>query len=410
MCDTDNEIYFPIEGKSYKPYIFILVTVLMVLMQVLSSSGNNTSQAIVTLYFSIVLTTVTIYKISWLGIVSASLSSLLFLLAIKQDMVVLLIIVGANTIQAFLIWLGFRLVCFSEAKETSVRIESLGTLVCGIFYLLYNVIFPVENHVFSSVTFAVVLCLHIIGAIRCKSKERILFLVFIVLIPNFVGAAIGSFQDRSHILDAVYRNNFCRWFFTNIILTVSFGYPLMNLLKGRSFTGTRGSVLHVKFSTALYFAATLLWNLIIFSLYYIGWLNQHINSYFFPWFVGNLFFIANMFLSVYPEVDPSCDDRFRWYEQRSIVAENNTQMLVAIISFLLPICAQLIGTITYSISILFILNITSAIVSIGLIWIPKDYIRYMSAIKHLKSVFHLFTLSLLLLNIVLIINESIVAL
>ena len=102
MCDTDNEIYFPIEGKSYKPYIFILVTVLMVLMQVLSSSGNNTSQAIVTLYFSIVLTTVTIYKISWLGIVSASLSSLLFLLAIKQDMVVLLIIVGANTIQALL--------------------------------------------------------------------------------------------------------------------------------------------------------------------------------------------------------------------------------------------------------------------------------------------------------------------
>ncbi len=48
------------------------------------------------------------------------------------------------------------------------------------------------------------------------------------------------------------------------------------------------------------------------------------------------------------------------------------------------------------------------IISIGLIWIPKNYTRYMSAIKHLKSVFHLFTLSLLLLNIVLIINESIV--
>ena len=408
MCDKDNEIFFPIEGKSYKPYFFILVTVLMVLMQVLSSSGNNTSQAIVTLYFSIVLTTVTIYKISWLGIASASLSSLLFLLAIKQDVLVLLIIVGANTIQAFLIWLGFRLVRFSEEKETSVRIETLGMLVCGIFYLLYNVIFPGENSMFSGIAFAAILVLHIIGAIRCKSKERILFLIFIVLIPNFVGAGIGSFQDRSQITDVVYRNNFCRWFFTNIILTLSFGYPLMNLLKGHNFSKTTDSVLHVKFSTVLYFAATLLWNLIIFSLYYIGWLNQHINSYFFPWFVGNLFFIANMFLSVYPEVDPSNAERFQWYEQRSIVAENNTQMLVAIISFLLPICAQLIGTITYSISILFILNITSAIISIGLIWIPKDYVRYMSAIKHLKSVFHLFTLSLLLLNIVLIINESIV--
>ena len=408
MRDTDNEIYFSIEGKSYKPYIFILATILMVLMQVLSSSGNNTSQAIVTVYFSIVLTTVTIYKISWLGIVSASLSSLLFLLSINQDVLVLLIIVGANTIQAFLIWVGFRLVRFTEEKETSICIETLGMLVCGVFYLLYNIVFVVENNVFSSITFAVILCLFIIGALRHKRKERILFLVFIVLIPNFVGAGIGSFQDRSHILDAVYCNNFCRWFFTNIILTVSFGYPFVNLLKGYNFSKATDSVLRVKLSTVLYFAATILWNLIIFSLYYIGWLNQHINSYFFPWFVGNLFFIANMFLSVYPEVDPSCADRFQWYEQRSVVAENNTQMLVAIISFLLPICAQLIGTITYSISILFILNITSAIVYIGLIWIPKEHIRYMSAIKHLKSVFHLFTLSLLLLNIVLIINESIV--
>ena len=125
MRDTDNEIYFSIEGKSYKPYIFILATILMVLMQVLSSSGNNTSQAIVTLYFSIVLTTVTIYKISWLGIVSASLSSLLFLLSINQDVLVLLIIVGANTIQAFLIWVGFRLVRFTEEKETSICVETL---------------------------------------------------------------------------------------------------------------------------------------------------------------------------------------------------------------------------------------------------------------------------------------------
>ena len=391
-----------------KPYVFILVTVLMVLMQVLSSSGNNTSQAIVTLYFSIVLTTVTIYKISWLGIVSAGLSSLLFLLAIKQDLPALLIIVGANIVQAFLIWVGFRWARFREEKESSVRIETLGLLVCGIFYLLYNVIFPADNLVFSCIAFAGILCLYISSALRCKSKERIAFLVLVVLIPNFAGAAIGSFQDAESVLAAVYRSNFCRWFFTNIILTLSFGYPLMNLLKGHNFSEAADSVLRVKFSTMLYFVATLLWNLIIFALYYIGWLNQHINSYFFPWFVGNLFFIANMFFSVYPEIDPTCADRFQWYEQRSIVAENNTQMLVAIISFLLPICAQLLGTITYSISILFILNITSAIVSIGLIWIPKNYTRYMSAIKHLKSVFHLFTLSLLLLNIVLIINESIV--
>ena len=40
MQEKENEIYLPIEGKSYKPYIFILVTVLMVLMQVLSSASS----------------------------------------------------------------------------------------------------------------------------------------------------------------------------------------------------------------------------------------------------------------------------------------------------------------------------------------------------------------------------------
>lgn len=407
MRDTDNEIYLSVEGKTYKPYLFVLVTVLMVLMQVLSSSGNNTSQAIVTLYFSIVLTTITIYKIGWLGILASGLSSLLFTLTIKQTFNVMLIIVSANALQAFLIWLAFRFVRFEQSKESGLRIETLGIIVLGILYLLNNVLYPMDHNVFSAAIVFLMLCLFVIGALRSKIKGALPFLLFVVLLPNFVGASIGAFQDCQQFFDGIYIGNFCRWFFSNVILTLSFGYPMLRLFKQRNIAKFPDSFLHVKLSTALYFAATILWNLIIFALYYIGWLNQHINSYFFPWIVGNLFFIANMFLSVFPEIDPEHAERFQWYEQRSVVAENNTQMLVAIISFLLPICAQLIGVITYSISILFIFNITSAIISIGLIWIPKDHVRYMSAIKHIKSVFHLFTLSLLLLNVVLIINESV---
>ena len=106
-------------------------------------------------------------------------------------------------------------------------------------------------------------------------------------------------------------------------------------------------------------------------------------------------------------MDDSEEERFKWFEKRAVVAENNTQMLVAIISLLLPICAQLLGSITYSISMLFTLNITVAIISIGLVWIPEGLIKHMATVKHVKTVFHLFTLSLLLLNIVMIINESV---
>ena len=117
--------------------------------------------------------------------------------------------------------------------------------------------------------------------------------------------------------------------------------------------------------------------------------------------------MANLALSFIKEIEADNEESFKWFEGRSIVAENNTQMLVAIIALLLPLCAQFMGTITQSISVLFIFNITSAIVSIGLIWVPKNLTRYMSTIKHLKTIFHLFTVCLLLLNIVLIINESV---
>ena len=151
----------------------------------------------------------------------------------------------------------------------------------------------------------------------------------------------------------------------------------------------------------------LIWNILFYVLYFLGWLNKNLATYIFPWFVGNLFFIANLFLSLKKEIQANNEDSFKWYEGRAIVAENNTQMLVAIIALLLPLCAQFMGTITQSISVLFILNITAAIVSIGLIWIPKNMTKYMSTVKHLKTIFHLFTVCLLLLNIVLIINEAV---
>ncbi len=406
MKKNNEEIVFSIEGKSYKPYIFILVTMLMTLMQVLSSSGNDTSQAIVTLYFSIVLLTVTIYKIGLLGVVAAGLSSAIFSLIIDQNILSLLVVVGANMAQALLVYLAFKKINFSENNRFFIKIDKLLAAVCGVVYILGSLSSKDNYLLLTVVIFAVLVCIYFVGAIKNKDKELFLFFAFVVFIPNAVGAILGAFQDGFRI-DSVYSGNLCRWFFSNAILMMSFGYPIFMLLKKKRIINISENHIDVKFSTILFFGATLLWNIIILSLYYIGWLNNNINSYVFPWFVGNLFFVSNLFFSIFPETDTIKTDSFKWYEHRAVVAENNTQMLVAIISFLLPICAQLLGTITYSISILFIFNITCAIVSIGLIWIPKDYVKYMSAIKHLKTVFHLFTLSLLLLNIVFIINESV---
>ncbi|MBE6821176.1 MAG: hypothetical protein E7516_09030 [Ruminococcaceae bacterium] len=401
-----SEITLKIEGKSYKPYAFILCVILATLMQVLSSSGNDTSQAIVTLYFSIVLLTLSIYKIGFYGVIAAGISSALFLFSIHQEPAAFFTVVLANTVQAVLIYSAFKIFRFSARSDSAIGTTTLLSFIAGTAYVLFSFLHNEYYTVGSSVILVFLVCIYIIDFFKKRDGQLLKFALFVVLIPNFTGATIGSLQDMPLTEINIYWDNFFRWFFSNVILMLSFGYPLFKIINQKSKQSKTSTYLLVKFSTALFYISVVLWNLIIFSLYYVGWLNKNTNSFFFPWLVGNLFFLANLYFSTFDEKLGKTSEKFQWYENRSVATENNTQMLVAIISFLLPICAQLLGTISHSISVLFIFNITSAIVSIGLIWIPEDHVRYMSAIKHLKTAFHLFTLSLLLLNIILIINES----
>lgn len=404
---NDNEISMNVAGKTYKPYICILAIVLSTLMQVLSSSGISSKSVIVSLYFNIVLILFVIYRIGFYGVLAATASSLIFALTIRQAWLNIAIIVFANFLQALILYLfcNFYKKIHTVKKANIISQSEILCFLLGVIYLIYNICVK-GNYILSSVIILTLLfILHICSAIKNKNKARILLLVS-VLIANIVGASIGSVEFYNGIWNRqIYFRNFSTWTFSNLILLLSFGYLFLEHIP--QHIPIKKPFLTIKLSTALFYVSTIVWNVILYILYTLGWLDKSLTSYVFPWLVGNLFFILNMRYSMETETPDIGDEGFHWFENRSVVAENNTQMLVAIISFLLPICAQLLGAITYSISILFIFNITCAIISIGLVWIPKGKIKDMSAIKHLKTVFHLFTLSLLLLNIVLIINESV---
>lgn len=407
----ENEVSFKIEGKSFKPYLFVFLTVLSTLIQILSSSGNDDSSVVVTLYFSIVILAIGIYKIGFYGVISALLSSLIFSLTIRQSWQNILISVGANTIQALLIFVAFKIAKFKkEEKEGVIPLFKIAICLLGLAYVIYNLIMHDYYVVSSSVILGLLALLYLLRAIRKKEWSLLVYLGLIAVIPNLVGSGIGSlFYNDGFVFDN-YWNSAFTWFFSNSILLLSFGYFIFDFVKNK-FADIKAKneegYLSVKLSTILYYLSTLLWNVIFYVLYFLGWLNKNLTTYIFPWIVGIIFFVANLAFSFKKEIDANNEESFKWFEGRSIVAESNTQMLVAIIALLLPLCAQFMGTITQSISVLFIFNITSAIVSIGLIWIPKNMTKHMSTIKHLKTVFHLYTVCLLLLNIVLIINESI---
>ena len=401
-----NEVSLKIEGKTYRPYLCVLITLLSTLMQVLSSSGNTANSVIVSLYLNIVIIAVAIYHIGGYGVFAATASALIFSLTIHQSVLNVAFIVVANFVQAFLMYLFFKADFRAEkSADGIVSTSKISLFILGLVYFLYNLIFGEYYVLSSAIILLLIVCVHAFHIITTRDRRNLLFLAS-VIVPNFIGALIGSVQfDGFALQTELYLSNLLIWLFSNAILLLSFGYILIDAFSAQKLK--KYPFLTVKLSTVLFYCSTILWNVIIYALYCLGWLNKNIDSYVFPWLVGNVFFIMNLYYSFYRETDDEGATGFQWFEGRSIVAENNTQMLVAIISFLLPICAQLLGTITYSISILFIFNITAAVMSIGLIWIPKGMIRDMSTVKHVKTIFHLFTLSLLLLNVVLIINESV---
>jgi hypothetical protein len=328
-------------------------------------------------------------------------------MTIKQTLPNVCLVVFANFLQAFVLYLIYNLYRQKHTpKERGGILQSeILIFLLGIFYCLSNLFGGDLYKTVSIIILSLLLGVHISAAVIEKSKSH-MALIVLLLIPNVIGAAIGSIEIYNGAwYSQSYLDNFMTWTFSNSILLLSFGYLLLGRLPQNKEVAKQ--FLSVKLSTVMFYVSIILWNVILYILYALGWLDKSLASYVFPWLVGNLFFILNMYYSTHTETEDGGDEGFKWFENRSVVAENNTQMLVAIISFLLPICAQLLGTITHSISILFIFNITCAIISIGLVWIPKGKIKAMSSIKHIKTVFHLFTLSLLLLNIVLIINESV---
>jgi hypothetical protein len=126
--------------------------------------------------------------------------------------------------------------------------------------------------------------------------------------------------------------------------------------------------------------------------------------YFFPWALGNIFLISNLYFSRYNDTEKiKKDELFKWHEGRVITVEKNTSGIIAIISFLLPLSVQLMGKqIPTVLVVIFIANIFCACLSVGLIWTPQHKIKFISTLKTIKTIFYLYSIALLLLSVMMI--------
>jgi len=458
MNNNCNEVDYHINlsKKDINIWVAILIgsiTAFLTVMLKAISNDQNDSYVFI-LYFNIVIVLLSVYSLKAYGILVAFVSSVLFNLTLEKFFVnglgtalgngkAISIFINAfiNVIQATIIWIVlFKLTKFnkdlysekriindrfkiflplvdSEEKVTNDRFKIL-LLLIGLIYIVVGIgviklshhdIVDIESFLF--VFAIVIISLYVFEGIcmREKCKKLKMWLLLICFIPSGIAAFINS------MIPIFFGNgwfqSYILWVGSNFILLSTFGYVLFNFLSNINIKeSVKENSISIKIPVVLYYISIMLWNFLFFAMYIMGWLDKNTTytiTYIFPWLIGNILFISNFILSQSDEtILENKNEIFNWFEKRAIVAEANTAIVMQIVVLAVPlIMAATNIQLSPNIIIIFVLNISISIASIALIWVPQNNIKFMSFLKTLKTILHLFSISLLLLNSIMFINE-----
>ena len=150
--------------------------------------------------------------------------------------------------------------------------------------------------------------------------------------------------------------------------------------------------------------ATILLNTFILYLLFSHVIEENGYLYFFPWLLGNVFLLSNLYFTKFKDADGIKENnRFDWYEKKIITVEKNTAGIITIISFILPLSVQFMREdIPTPLIVLFSANIFFACLSVGLIRIPNNKLRFITLLKSIKTVSYIYSITLLLISTIMI--------
>ena len=427
------EYTFSIHKNAPKIWICALIGIICGMLSILSQSGTaSADQSTVFVFFiTIVIIVITVYFYGAYGLISSLLSSLLFAAAMKVGIGELFYNIGANLLQSGLALIAFKFLKADVKEKNSENaaeqlMDGFRTvlMLCGLAYFIASFIMADNVELLLIVGAAAVSVVYVVFAFVEKDFGKLKFLLLSALTPALVAGTVNSFYSGGQFFGAGWFRDAYIWVLSNYILVGTFGYFMLSVLKKKIDAGKKkkadkidrkekSSRRKYKLTVAVYYIADFIWNSAFYLMYMFDWLNTNTLVFVLPWAVGNLFFLANMVFSFADEstgTGSKPKDRkeaFDWFEKRAVVAEKNTQMLISIITFLLPISATFLNAFDAKTGIIFFINITFAVLTVGLIWVPSAKTEFMAFLKTLKTVSHLYTVSLLLLNAIMVINLAI---
>ena len=405
-----RKVYYIVEIHSSSFYFFMslvnatLITIISLLsIEKISASAEIKGLSHFFISIIIILSAVVITK--WWGVLSALLGSFLFGLGLKYGVLDSFLWSIANVLQAILLLFIFRhreiekvFSCENLTKKfikTSICISLLLVIATCLF----------DNLIYLIVFFAFLIGYNIFYAI-IEKYWKVLSIIFLFFLTSLIGSVYGvSISLHGSFFTKTWWSNILVWVLSNTIILSSIGIVIVYFIFEKTeFLKKRGTeVISIRIDSLLYLFSLIIWNSLFVILYITDWFNYGFYlTYLIPWGLGFIFFCSNYFLSRTKELKLDTNTNFRelfeFIEKRAVVAETNTGTIILVLSILIPVAGSMLNALTLQLVTIFIVTISVACASIGLIWIPQGNIRLISIIKTIKTILHLYTICFLLLE------------
>lgn len=407
VADTYN---IKVSGFCIKLSLMFLIAIATSIIPLLLNTDTAIFYTSQPLYITILILFMAVIYYRFWGLIIGAVTFTVYGIILDIPSTLMLINSGVNILQLILLLLSYigwlKLSEYADkrpdAEKTFVLSKyNYSLIVIFILYLICSIMKSPNTSLMRLYAFAAMLSVTIlIKAVSSKDYGIIYFAVFIGIVPSLLSSSLSAFL--SDVPSSLRWDYITLWTLSNYILIQTVGYLMKDAFHSNdSVTLGNNEYADVNISTVLYYVAIVAWNIFILYLMYLKLISSSSYVYFFPWALGNAFLISNFYFSIYNDAE-TVEDKFSWYENRIIVVEKNTSGIITIISFLLPLSVTLLNDIPDILIVMFIANIFCALLSLGLIWIPSRSLKFISLLKRLKTIFYLYSITLLLMSVIMI--------
>lgn len=394
--------------------IMMLMSLVISVIPLLLNSDQAIFYTSQSLYIAVILLFVAMMYFDWWGLFIGFLTFLICGWVLELPVGILISNTVANTLQLILLHVSYKAIKRLGLENKNmyndgnlyINMYNYSLILIFLFYLVY-VCSSSNTDLWILLTFALVIFfITIAKSIKEKDLRLLLFTFLIALLPSLIASTV------SYYWGLVFRQSgdvalkyITTWTLSNYVLLQTIGYWFYQYFFTRSYDiSDKRANKPIIISTTLYFAAAFIWNVLIILMLKSNVLGVRSYMYFFPWALGNIFLLSNLYFSSSQTISNEID-KFQWFENRIIVIEKNTSTIIMIIAFLLPLSLEFLKDTPDILKTLFAANIFCTCTAVGLIWIPKHNVKFISLLKSLKTICYTYSISLLLLCVVLILSS-----